>query len=45
MTATKEEGMIAHSQGIPRDQNPKVSDASRNAWFQGWDAANDQGDQ
>jgi hypothetical protein len=39
IVAIQEEGMIAHSNGVPREKNPKISDQSRMAWFQGWDAA------
>lgn len=38
--AIRTEGSLAHSKGFPRDSNPKVSNQSRKAWFQGWDAAN-----
>lgn len=37
LVAVEEEGRIAYRNGIAKDQNPKVSEASRNAWERGWD--------
>ena len=40
LVAIEEEGMIAHSNGVLRSDNPKISEQSRKAWFHGWDSAN-----
>lgn len=41
--AIRVEGTLAWMNGIARDTNPKVSNQSREAWFQGWDAAMNKG--
>lgn len=44
LDAIRAEGYLAYCNGVNRDQNPKVSHQSREAWFQGWDSADKQGD-
>ena len=39
LSAIEAEGSLAHSNKVDRDANPCISEASRKAWFHGWDTA------